>query len=46
MKMQARTLLAAIAFAIPTFAQTEGQKAKPAGETEKLWKIECSGIGG
>jgi hypothetical protein len=46
--MHACSLLAALCFAVPTFAQeTEGQEGqKPAGNVEKLWKIECSGIGG
>lgn len=39
-------VLAAIAFALPTFAQTNGQDAAVAKDTEKLWRIECSGIGG
>ena len=46
MRTQAKMLLAAIAFALPTFAQTEGQDAEPAPNTEKLWRLECSGIGG
>ena len=46
MRTQAYSLLAALAFAVPSFAQTEGQDAKPASNTEKLWKIEVSGISG
>ena len=46
MRTQAYSLLAALAFAVPTFAQTEGQDAEQAKNTEKLWKIECSGISG
>ena len=46
MRTQAYSLLAAVAFALPTLAQTEGQEKKQASNTEKLWKIECSGIGG
>lgn len=46
MRTQARTLLAALAFALPTLAQTQAVAAKPEGATEKLWKIEASGIGG
>lgn len=46
MRIQSGMLLAALVFALPAAAQkTEGQEAKPA-ETEKLWKIEASGIGG
>jgi len=46
MRTQAYALLAAAAFALPTLAQGAETKAKPASNTEKLWKIECSGIGG
>lgn len=46
MKQQAFAMLAALAFAVPAFAQTKGQEAKPSVKTEKLWKIECSGISG
>lgn len=46
MRMQARTLLAALAFALPTLAQTQATERKEAGPSEKLWKIEASGIGG
>jgi hypothetical protein len=46
MRTQARTLLAALAFALPTLAQTQAAPAKPEGATEKLWKIEASGISG
>ena len=42
----AYALLAAMAFAVPALAQTEGQEAKPTSNTETLWKLECSGIGG
>ena len=45
MRTQARTLLAALAFALPTLAQTQAVAAKPEG-TEKLWKIEVTGISG
>jgi hypothetical protein len=47
--MQTRigAMLVALAFAAPTLAQTSAQPAKPAGETTtKLWKIECTGMGG
>ena len=46
MNKHAFAALAALAFALPAVAQTEGQDAKPKVETEKLWKIQCSGIGG
>lgn len=39
-------MLVALAFAAPVLAQTSAQPAKPAGETTKLWKIECTGMGG
>ena len=38
-------LLAALAFALPAVAQTEGQEQKEKN-VEKLWKIEASGISG
>lgn len=44
--MRKHALLAALAFALPAVAQTEGQDAEKAANTEKLWQIECSGIGG
>ena len=44
--MRKHALLAALAFAIPAIAQTEGQDKKAPAKTQKLWKIECSGIGG
>lgn len=44
MRTQSSVLLAALAFAFPVSAQTEGQEGKP--DVEKLWKIEASGIGG
>ena len=48
MRMQTCSLLAALCFAIPAVAQeTGGQKPQQAtSKTEKLWKIECSGISG
>ncbi|MCR9247368.1 MAG: hypothetical protein NXI31_20245 [bacterium] len=46
MKKHAFAALAALAFAIPSFAQTKGVEVKPKGNTETLWKLECSGIGG
>lgn len=46
MRLTASALLAAFAFAAPAICQTEGQEAKPKVETEKLWRIECSGISG
>ena len=47
MRIKSGVLLAALAFALPATAQqTEGQEGKQAGNVEKLWKIEVSGIGG
>jgi hypothetical protein len=46
MRITAGVLLAAFAFALPLSAQTESQPAKDATPTEKLWKIETSGING
>jgi hypothetical protein len=47
MRIKSGVLLAALALAIPAAAQeTEGQQGAPAGNVEKLWKIEASGIGG
>lgn len=39
------TVLAALAFALPTFAQTVAV-ARPAGDTTTLWRIEATGISG
>ncbi len=44
MRIKAAVLLAAFAFSLP--AQTEAQPAKQNPATEKLWKIEASGISG
>ena len=47
MRIKANALLATIAFALPAMAQTVAQPAPKADvKTEKLWKIEASGIGG
>ncbi len=46
MRTQARTLLAALAFAIPALAQTKAPEPKATANTEKLWKIETTGLGG
>lgn len=46
MRIQPTMLLAALAFALPAAAQTEGQEGKEAVATEKLWKIQASGISG
>lgn len=46
--MRTLTLASAMAFALPLMAQTEVPKTpvKPDVKTEKLWRIETSGIGG
>ena len=47
MRIKASALLAAVAFALPALAQTEAQPApKVDSNTQKLWKIEASGING
>lgn len=46
MRIKASVLLAAFAFAATAMAQTEAQPAKATEPTEKLWKIEASGISG
>jgi hypothetical protein len=46
MRLTASALLAVCALAAPTLAQTKGQEIKPKVDTEKHWRIECSGIGG
>jgi hypothetical protein len=47
MRIKASALLVAAAFALPALAQTEAQPAAKAdANTQKLWKIETSGIGG
>jgi len=45
MRIKNGALLAALAFALPVVAQTEGQEAKDKN-VEKLWKIEAAGISG
>jgi hypothetical protein len=46
MRITAGVVLAAIAFALPSSAQTESQPPKATGAVEKLWKIEAAGISG
>lgn len=46
MRIKASVLLAVFAFAATAMAQTEAQPAKATEPTEKLWKIEASGISG
>ena len=46
MRRNAGMLLAALAFALPALAQTKAEPRTPEGTTEKLWKIEASGISG
>jgi hypothetical protein len=40
------TLPALLALVAPIFAQDTPPKPKPTVETEKLWKVESSGLGG
>lgn len=46
MRLTASSMLLVFALAAPALAQTKGQEVKPKVETEKLWRIECSGISG
>lgn len=46
MRLTAAATLLGLAFAAPAFAQTEAEKVEPKKETEKLWRIECTGISG
>ncbi len=47
MKARIAALATVLALAFGAVAQTESQgDAKPQGKTEKLWRIETSGIGG
>jgi hypothetical protein len=46
MRTQAAALLAALAFTMPAMAQTQGQPAKEEKQTQKMWKIEATGLGG
>lgn len=46
MRLTASAMLAVFALAVPAMAQTKGQVVKPKGNTEKLWRIEASGISG
>lgn len=46
MRLTASAMLAVFALAVPAVAQTKGQQTKPKVDTEKLWRIECSGISG
>ncbi len=46
MRLTASAMLAVLALAIPAVAQTKGQQVKPKVDTDKLWRIEASGISG
>ena len=46
MKTPACNLLVSLAFALPAVAQTTMAPARPSSDTEKLWKIEATGISG
>ena len=46
MRLTASAMLAVFALAIPAMAQTKGQDVKQKANSEKLWRIEASGISG
>lgn len=46
MRITAGAMLAALAFALPAVAQTQGTDTAPKKDVEKLWRIEATGIGG
>ena len=46
MRTNAGVLLAALAFALPALAQTKTDPRPAEGTTEKLWKVEATGISG
>jgi len=46
MRRNVTAMLAAFALSVPALAQTKGQEAETKANTEKLWRIECSGISG
>ncbi|MBL8751036.1 MAG: hypothetical protein JNK78_17890 [Planctomycetes bacterium] len=46
MRISRGMLVAAIGFALPAVAQTKAAEVKAEVKTEKLWKIEVSGISG
>ena len=46
MRLTASAMLAVLALTMPALAQTKGQEVKAKGNTEKLWRIEVSGISG
>ena len=46
MRLTASAVLAVCALAIPAAAQTKGQRPEVKANTEKLWRIECSGLSG
>ena len=46
MRLTASVMLAAFALAIPATSQTKADAAKSKVKTEKLWRIEASGISG
>ena len=46
MRKQALTLLSALALAASALAQTKAPEVTATANTEKLWKIETTGLGG
>lgn len=45
-RLTASAALAVFALAASAVAQTKGQQVEAKANTEKLWRIECSGISG
>ncbi|MEC9047865.1 MAG: hypothetical protein VYA51_07620 [Planctomycetota bacterium] len=45
-RLTASAALAVFALAASTVAQTKGQQVEAKANTEKLWRIECSGLSG
>ena len=46
MRLTASAALAVFALSASAMAQTKGQEVETKANTEKLWRIECSGISG
>ncbi len=44
--MKHTRMIAVLALAMPMLAQTESRPSAPVVKTEKLWKIETTGLGG
>jgi|GEM_PF-6506387 len=46
MRLTASAVLAVFALAASAATQTKGQEVEAKANTEKLWRIECSGLSG